>query len=85
MARNHLELRDNAGPVDEVFVVFLEAQEVARADGNAEEDEVAVRGDDPRQLGELEGRQACKGKLPLSVFLVINDNPYGLMLSLSFL
>jgi hypothetical protein len=27
----------------------------------------------------------CKGKLPLSVFLVINDNPYGLMFSLSFL
>jgi hypothetical protein len=26
----------------------------------------------------------CKGKLPLSVFLVINDNPYGLMFSLSF-
>jgi hypothetical protein len=26
-----------------------------------------------------------KGKLPLSVFLVINDNPYGLMFSLSFL
>jgi hypothetical protein len=24
----------------------------------------------------------CKGKLPLSVFLVINDNPYGLMFSL---
>jgi hypothetical protein len=27
----------------------------------------------------------CKDKLPLSVFLVINDNPYGLMFSLSFL
>jgi hypothetical protein len=27
----------------------------------------------------------CKGKLPLSVFLVINDNPYGLMFSLIFL
>jgi hypothetical protein len=27
----------------------------------------------------------CKGKLPLSVFLVINDNPYGLMFLLSFL
>jgi hypothetical protein len=27
----------------------------------------------------------CKGKLPLSVFLVINDNPYVLMFSLSFL
>jgi hypothetical protein len=27
----------------------------------------------------------CKGKLPLSVFLVINDNPYGLIFSLSFL
>jgi hypothetical protein len=26
----------------------------------------------------------CKGTLPLSVFLVINDNPYGLMFSLSF-
>jgi hypothetical protein len=30
-------------------------------------------------------RGRCKGKLPLSVFLVINDNPYGLMFSLSFL
>jgi hypothetical protein len=28
---------------------------------------------------------SCKGQLPLSVFLVINDNPYGLMFSLSFL
>jgi hypothetical protein len=27
----------------------------------------------------------CKGKLPLSVFLVIDDNHYGLMFSLSFL
>jgi hypothetical protein len=27
----------------------------------------------------------CKGILPLSVFLVINDNPYGLMFLLSFL
>jgi hypothetical protein len=27
----------------------------------------------------------CKGQLPLSVFLVINDNPYGLIFSLSFL
>jgi hypothetical protein len=26
----------------------------------------------------------CKGKLPLSVFLVINDNSYGLMFLLSF-
>jgi hypothetical protein len=26
----------------------------------------------------------CKGKLALSIFLVINDNPYGLMFSLSF-
>jgi hypothetical protein len=26
----------------------------------------------------------CKDKLPLSVFLVINDNPYGLMFSLSY-
>jgi len=25
----------------------------------------------------------CKGKLPLCVVLVINDNPYGLMFSLS--
>jgi hypothetical protein len=24
----------------------------------------------------------CKGTLPLSMFLVINDNPYGLMFSL---
>jgi hypothetical protein len=30
-------------------------------------------------------RSDCKGKLPLSVLLVINDNPYGLMFSLSFL
>jgi hypothetical protein len=29
--------------------------------------------------------KACKGQLPLSVFLVINDNPYGLIFSLSFL
>jgi hypothetical protein len=29
--------------------------------------------------------EICKGKLPLSVLLVINDNPYGLMFSLSFL
>jgi hypothetical protein len=29
--------------------------------------------------------RGCKGKLPLSVFLVINDNPYGLMFSLRFL
>jgi len=27
----------------------------------------------------------CKGTLPLSVFLVINDNPYGLMFSLRFI
>jgi hypothetical protein len=30
-------------------------------------------------------RKYCKGKLPLSVLLVINDNPYVLMFSLSFL
>jgi hypothetical protein len=35
--------------------------------------------------GECYFRDGCKGKLPLSVFLVINDNPYGLMFSLSFL
>jgi hypothetical protein len=27
----------------------------------------------------------CKGNLPLSMLLVINDNPYGLMFSLRFL
>jgi hypothetical protein len=27
----------------------------------------------------------CKGKLPLSVLLVINDNPYGLTFLLRFL
>jgi hypothetical protein len=27
----------------------------------------------------------CKGTLPLCVVLVINDNPYGLMFSLSFI
>jgi hypothetical protein len=27
----------------------------------------------------------CKGKFPLSVFLVINDNPYELIFSLTFL
>jgi hypothetical protein len=29
--------------------------------------------------------QQCKGQLTLSVILVINDNPYGLMFSLRFL
>jgi hypothetical protein len=37
------------------------------------------------QIWELDPVAACKGKLPLSVFLVINDNPYGLMFSLRFL
>jgi hypothetical protein len=27
----------------------------------------------------------CKSKLPLSVYLVVNEYPYGLMFSLSFL
>jgi hypothetical protein len=31
------------------------------------------------------GRTHCKGKLPLNVFLEMNDNPYGLVFSLSFL
>jgi hypothetical protein len=45
----------------------------------------------PRRAREQEWRTnskswgRCKGKLPLSVFLVINDNPYGLIFSLSFL
>lgn len=56
MAWKHLKLLD-AGPVDNVVVVLWEAQEVARADGDAEEDEVAVRAEDPRQLGEFGCRQ----------------------------
>jgi hypothetical protein len=40
----------------------------------------------PRNVDGFQGGWACcKGKLPLSVFLVINDNPYGPMFSLSFL
>jgi hypothetical protein len=37
-----------------------------------------------RRLGLLQ-KCWCKGKLPLSVFLVINVNLYGLMFSLSFI
>jgi hypothetical protein len=38
----------------------------------------------PASLEEIKSC-VCKGQLPLSVFLVINDNPYGLIFSLSFL
>lgn len=36
-----------AGPVDEEVVTVLSSEEEARADGDAEEDEVVLRAEDP--------------------------------------
>jgi hypothetical protein len=49
-------------------------------DGLANRGCACLTGGEERPYMEIK----CKGKLPLSVFLVINDNPYGLMFSLSF-
>jgi hypothetical protein len=76
-----IEFRDIAIEAREVFKKFNKLGSPVEVVGTPNED---VRVPIPCKLGGIHDAW-CKGKLTLSVFLVINDNPYRLMFSLSFL